>query len=293
MMETTPSKPAARKGALGRGLSALIPSAGARQEPTRAAVLEVPIEAISRDTHQPRQHFDPETLKELAASIRTRGIIHPILLRRDGGRYFIIAGERRWRAAQLAGLREVPALVRDATPHDAFEIALIENLQREDLNPIEEGEGYKRLLEEHSLTHEEIAQRVGKDRSSVANALRLLNLPREIRDALVEGRLDMGHARALLGIGETDQMRKVAREVIAEKLSVRATEQLVRRLKSGAPGPKPKENPSAQVKQLVEKLQRALGTRIRLIDRGGRGRIEISFLSYDDLQRVIDAILAK
>jgi ParB family chromosome partitioning protein len=257
-------------------------------------VLQVPIEAISRDTHQPRQHFDLDTLKELAASIRTRGIIHPILLRRDNGKYLIIAGERRWRAAQLAGLREVPALVRDATPSDAFEIALIENLQREDLNPIEEGEGYKRLLDEHGLTQEEIAQRVGKDRSSVANALRLLNLPREIRDALIEGRLNMGHARALLGIGETEQMRKAAREVIAEQLSVRATEQLVRRLKGDAPAvSRPKESMSAQVRQLVENLQRALGTKVRLLDRGGKGRLEISYLSYSDLHRVVEAILSR
>jgi ParB family chromosome partitioning protein len=292
-METSQTKPAMRKGPLGRGLSALIPAAGARTEPSKATVLQVPIETIARDSRQPRQHFDPETLKELAASIRAQGIIHPILLRRDSGKYFIIAGERRWRAAQLAGLREVPALVRDATPQDAFEIALIENLQREDLNPIEESEGYKRLLDEHSLTQEEIAQRVGKDRSSVANALRLLNLPREIKDALIEDRLNMGHARALLGIGNLDDMRKAAREVIAQRLSVRATEQLVRRLKGDGPKAKPKENPSAQVKQLVDKLQRALGTKVNLVDKGGKGRLEISFLSYSDLQRVIDAILSK
>ena len=292
-METLQAKPIARKGPLGRGLSALIPAAGARAEPTKATVLQVPIEAITRDVRQPRQHFDAETLKELAASIRARGIIHPILLRRDNGKYLIIAGERRWRAAQLAGLREVPALVRDATPADAFEIALIENLQREDLNPIEESEGYKRLLDEHSLTQEEIAQRVGKDRSSVANALRLLNLPRESKEALIEDRLNMGHARALLGIGNLDDMRKAAREVIAQRLSVRATEQLVRRLKGEGPKAKPKESPSAQVRQLVEKLQRVFGTKVRLIERNGKGRLEIAFLSYGDLQRILDVILAK
>jgi ParB family transcriptional regulator, chromosome partitioning protein len=293
MMETTQTKPAVRKNALGRGLSALIPASPARPEPVRAAVLEVPIEAISRDPRQPRQHFGAEALKELAASIRTRGIIHPILLRRENGQYFIIAGERRWRAAQLAGLREVPALVRDATPHDAFEIALIENLQREDLSPIEEAEGYKRLLDEHGLNQEEIAQRVGKDRSSVANALRLLNLPREIKDALIDGRLNMGHARALLGIGDGDQMRRVAREVIAQQLSVRATEQLVRHLKGSASVGKSKETPSVQVKQLIERLQRALGTKVRLFDHGGKGKLEISYVSYADLQRVIDAILSR
>ncbi len=289
-MEATAHKPTVRRGALGRGLAALIPVPPPKEVP-RASVLQVPIEQIQRDSRQPRQHFDPATLKDLAASIRTRGIIHPILLRRDGGRYFIIAGERRWRAAQLAGLREVPALVRDATPQDAFEIALIENLQREDLNPIEEAEGYKRLLDEHGLTQEEIAQRVGKDRSSVANALRLLNLPSQIKDALIDGELNMGHARALLGMGDPESMRRACREVISGELSVRATEQLVRRLKGEGAGPRKSEPPSAQVKNLVDRLQRALGTKVRLVDHGGNGRLEIAYGSYADLDRVIAAIL--
>lgn len=286
-----------KRTALGRGLSALIPAASATPapekpgQPNRPQVMLLAIEEIERDERQPRQHFDPEKLKELSDSIRSKGIVQPILVRKENNRFVIIAGERRWRAAQQAGLKEVPAILREATGKDAFEIALIENLQRADLNPIEEAEGYKRLIEEHSLTQEEVAQRVGKERSSVANALRLLNLPNDIKEALIEGTLNMGHARALLGLSSQEAMRRAAAAVAVDRLSVRATEQLVRKLKEQEnPQPKKaveKKAPSPQLKALTEQLQRSLGTRVRIVDRGGKGRIELDFFSYEDLDRLL------
>jgi len=285
-----------KRSALGRGLSALIPSSStspaAAGGPPRAQVLSLPIEEIERDERQPRQHFDQQKLEELASSIRTRGIVQPILVRREGGRYRIIAGERRWRAAQLAGLKDVPAIAREASQKEAFEIALIENLQREDLNPIEEAEGYKRLIDEHELTQELVASRVGKDRSSVANALRLLHLPKDIKEALMEGSLNMGHARALLGLAEAEVMRQAAAEVVGKKLSVRATESLVRKLKvqKDSPPAKAKEE-SPQVRSLVEQLQRAVGTKARIVDKGGKGRVELDFFSYEDLDRILAKLL--
>ncbi|MFN7134113.1 MAG: ParB/RepB/Spo0J family partition protein, partial [Myxococcales bacterium] len=254
-------------------------------------VMQLPIEEVERDERQPRQHFDPEKLKELADSIRSKGIVQPILVRKENTRFVIIAGERRWRAAQLAGLREVPAILREASGKEAFEIALIENLQRADLNPIEEAEGYRRLIDEHALTQEDVAQRVGKERSSVANALRLLNLPKDIKEALIEGSLNMGHARALLGLSSEESMRRAATAVAGEKLSVRATEQLVRKLKAEEEPDKPKaaekKEASPQVKALTEQLQRSLGTRVRILDKGGKGRIELDFFSYEDLDRLL------
>lgn len=286
-----------KRSALGRGLSALIPAApsgngvsSAPSGPPRPQVLQLAIEEVARDENQPRQHFDQAKLEELAASIRARGVIQPILVRRDGAQYRIIAGERRWRAAQVAGLKEVPVIVRDVSEKDAFEIALIENLQRQDLNPIEEAEGYRRLIEEHGLTQENLATRVGKDRSSIANALRLLHLPNEIKNALVDGSMNMGHARALLGLSDDEAIKNAAGQVVGSKLSVRATESLVRRLKESAEGvvPEKKKEESPQVRSLTEQIQRALGTKARIVERGGgKGRIELEYFSYDDLDRIL------
>jgi ParB family chromosome partitioning protein len=291
-----------KRSALGRGLSALIPSAPAHGNglaagsdqagPPRAQVISVAIEQIARDERQPRQHFEEARLQELAASIRSRGVIQPILVRRDGSGFRIIAGERRWRAAQLAGLKEVPAIVREVSAKDAFELALIENLQREDLNPIEEAEAYKRLIEEHGLTQELLASRVGKDRSSIANSLRLLNLPQEIKVALISGELNMGHARALLGLADPEAIKEAAGQVVGAKLSVRATEQLVRRLKQGVPATPPaKKGPSAQVRALTEQIQRSMGTRARIVDKGGKGRIELDYFSYEELDRILARLI--
>ncbi len=291
-----------QKRALGRGLSALIPQAAsgpvpagavpvAGELPQKGNVLRLPIESIQRDGAQPRTVFDEAKLHELAESIKAQGLIQPVLVRKEGAGYRIIAGERRWRAAQLAGLQELPVIVREATEVEAFELALVENLQRADLNPIEEAEGYKRLVEEFKLTQEQVSQRVGKDRSSVANALRLLALPEEVKGLVADGSLQMGHARALLGLPRVPEMVELAGRIAAQKLSVRETEKLVRQKKSPEPaasgsGAKAKGQ-NAQVRSLVEELQRTLGTKVRLNERGGKGTLEIDFFSYEDLDRLL------
>jgi ParB family transcriptional regulator, chromosome partitioning protein len=221
-------------------------------------------------------------------------VLLPLIVRRDGDGYVLVAGERRWRAAQKAGLRELPVMIRDVTDNESFEIALIENIQREDLNPIEEAEAYKRLIEEHGLTQEELAARVGKERPTVANALRLLRLPDSIKEAIVAGQLSMGHARALLAISDEGDLRKAGEKVIAENLSVRAVEALVQRLKSRRqPAKKRDAHGGVQVRHLIEKLQRRLGAKVGLRDKGGRGVIEIRYGSLQELDRVLAAILGE
>ncbi len=288
-----------KKRALGRGLSALIPQAA--PPPAAAAadaaaahvraggVLKIPIESIHRDVAQPRRSFDEEKLAELTASIRAQGLLQPVLVRKDGDGYRIIAGERRWRACQAAGLQEIPALVREVTEGQAFELALVENLQRADLNPIEEAEGYKRLTDEFGLTQEQVSARVGKDRSSVANALRLLGLPDEVKAMVADGTLNMGHARALLGVPRIPEMMDLASQVAARKLSVRETEKLVQEAKGQkAKGAQKTSKASPQARALVEELQRTLGTKVRLVERGGgKGTLEVDFFSYDDLDRLL------
>jgi len=283
------------KRALGRGLSALIPQAGqpapSASEGGQRGVLKLPIEAISRDLDQPRRAFDEDKLKELAASIKAQGIIQPVLVRREGDHYRLIAGERRWRAAQLAGLKELPALVREASDAEAFELALVENLQRTDLNPIEEAEGYRRLVEEFALTQEQVSQKVGKDRSTVANALRLLQLPDAVKGLVASGAINMGHARALLGVPRIPEMVELAERIAAQKLSVRDTERLVKQAKAPAPAQPPKKQ-SPEARKVVEELQRVLGTKVRLSDNAGKGTLEIDFFSYADLDRIL-ALLRK
>lgn len=285
---------------LGRGFSALLPNAPAPAVTTEGApqrgansVLLVAIEEVQPDKLQPRRHFDEAKIEELAASIRAKGVIQPILVRKDGNRYRIIAGERRWRATQRAGLKNIPVLVKEVTERQAFELALIENIQREDLNPVEEAEAYRRLIDEYQLTQDACAERVGKDRSSVANSLRLLKLPDDVKESLADGVLNMGHARALLGLGDEAAIKKAAREVVAKKLSVRQTEQLVRSNRdepSASKAPKDKA-PSPQVRAIEEKLQRALGTKVRLTDKGnGKGKIEIDFFSYAELDGLLASL---
>ncbi|MBN1204407.1 MAG: ParB/RepB/Spo0J family partition protein [Myxococcaceae bacterium] len=286
-----------QKRALGRGLSALIPQAAptpvpaanpVAEPPARNGVLKLAIEAIHRDNAQPRRYFDEAKLAELTESIKAQGVLQPVLVRKDGDGYKLIAGERRWRAAQAAGLKEVPALVREVTEAQAFELALVENLQRTDLNPIEEAEGYQRLVDEFKLTQEQISQRVGKDRSTVANALRLLALPADVKALVADGSLSMGHARALLGVPRLPEMQALAAQVASQKLSVRDTEKLVqqRRTQKKEGGRPPKQSP--QVKALVEELQRRLGTKVRLTERSpGKGTLEVDFFSYDDLDRLL------
>ena len=281
-----------RRPALGRGMAALLSNA-APPAPSGRSVLQLPIEAVERSKEQPRKRFDERQLEELAASIREHGVVEPILVRRHGERYRIVAGERRWRAAQRAGLKEIPALLREAGDREAFELALVENLQRTDLNAVEEAEAYEFLLREHGLTQEAVASRVGKERSTVANALRLLKLPAEVRDMVRDGRLEMGHARALLPLERGDAIRRAAHEVIRSSLSVRATEALVRKLLAPGEGAvrgngAATETPAARA--VVNRLQRRLGARCRLQPRSAQtGRIEIDYTSLEEL----DGILAR
>ncbi len=295
-----------QKRALGRGLSALIPQAApppaaavavvAPPEPAappKNGVTRLPIEAIHRDTLQPRRHFDEEKLRELTESIKTQGVLQPVLVRKDGEGFKLIAGERRWRASQLAGLHEIPAIIREVTEVEAFELALVENLQRADLNPMEEAEGYHRLVEEFGLTQEQVAQRVGKERSTVANALRLLGLPEDVKRMVGEGSLSAGHARALLGVPRMPEMTELAQQVAARKLSVRDTEKLVQQAKGTSKSKEPArpQKQSPQVKSLVEEMQRTLGTKVRLVEKGsGKGTIEVDYFSYDDLDRILKVL---
>jgi len=290
------SLPDKRRPALGRGMAALLsnaappPSAPGQAAPSGRSILSLPVEAVERNPEQPRKRFDEAKLDELAASIRQHGIVEPILVRKEGGRYRILAGERRWRAAQRAGLKEVPALVREATDREAFELALVENIQRADLNAIEEAEAYEVLASDHGLTQEEIATRVGKERSTVANALRLLKLPEEVRDAVRSGQLDMGHARALLGLGTSDEMKRLAQRAIREGLSVRALEGLIRSL---ARKPEKKGGPaeSASTRDLSVRLQRHLGARSKVVQKTATsGRLEIEYTSLDELDGILSKI---
>ena len=281
-----------RRPALGRGMAALLPNAAPPPAAGRA-VLALPVEAVERSQEQPRKRFDERELDELAASIRIHGVVEPILVRRRGDGYRIVAGERRWRAAQRAGLKEIPALVREASDEEAFELALVENLQRADLNAIEEAEAYEVLVREHGLTQEQVAERVGKERSTVTNALRLLKLPGDVRDLVRDGRLEMGHARALLPLERADAIRRAAQQVARDSLSVRATEALVRRLLSppegGRRGAAGREG--ANVKELVNRLQRRLGARCRVVPRTAQaGTLEVDYTSLQELDGILGRI---
>jgi len=289
---------AGKRQALGRGLAALIPTGPPAEQDASASgrpgssLRSADIENIHPSGRQPRKRFDDARLNELAESIRSQGIIQPLVVRvRPAGGFELVAGERRWRAAQRAGLHQVPVLVRDVAEPQAFELALVENLQREDLNPIEEAEGYQHLVAEFGYTQESLATRVGKERSTVANALRLLKLPPSVRAMVVEGRLSMGHARALLGLEEDPVIERLARQTASRGLSVRQVEALVRREREGSSSPDPPaQKESAAARDLSLRLQRALSARVKLVETGpGRGHIEIHYASLDEL----DAILAK
>lgn len=284
---------------LGRGLDALLP---VRREPVASAgdgadkanVFACPIEKIVPQKGQPRQHFDKDRLEELAQSIREHGLIEPLVVRRRGDEFEIVAGERRWRAAQRAGLREVLVVVRDATPKEAFELALIENIQREDLNAIEFAEALSRLIEEHGYTQETLADRVGKDRSTVANALRLLKLPEKVRHMVVAGDLSEGHARALLGVSNESSLSALADRVATGRLSVRETEALVRGSKKGggsSSGGSGGKSKTAAVRDLEGRLAKKLGTKCEVRDRDGKGEIVVSYSSLDELDRLLELLL--
>jgi ParB family transcriptional regulator, chromosome partitioning protein len=286
-----------RRPALGKGLSALIPDA---PEPVRTGTMEVDVDLLSPNEQQPRLTMDDARLEELARSIKANGIIQPILVRREGAGYCIIAGERRWRAAQRAGLQRVPVVVRDVSQGDKqlLELALIENLQRENLNPVDEALAYQRLADEFSLTQDQIAAAVGKDRSSVANFMRLLRLPDEIRGDLAAGTLSTGHARALLPLPDATAQRQAAREVISRGLSVREVEALVKRLlaqtqtpSSAAPAIAPPKD--VHTRAAEDRLRFALGTKVRIVRRGKGGRIEVDFSSEAELNRIYEHLTSQ
>jgi ParB family chromosome partitioning protein len=258
-------------------------------EDERGSYFSCPIEEIRPSKSQPRKTFSNEKLDELAASIREKGIIQPLVVRRKDDHYELIAGERRWRAAQKAGLRDLPVVIQDVSDDTALEMALIENIQREDLNAVEEAEAYHALMERFTLSQEELAKRVGKERSTVANSLRLLKLPAEIKRDIVEERLTMGHARALLALETAEQVKKGRDEIIKGHLTVRATESLVKRLKTNRVRP-PKKKLDPQLADLVEQLKRHFKARVALRQGSKGGKIEISYGNLEELTRIIDLI---
>jgi ParB family chromosome partitioning protein len=280
---------------LGRGLGALLSAEGTATATEDAS--EIPIDLIDPSTLQPRSIFDEGKLDELAQSITANGVVQPLLLRRKGARFELIAGERRWRAAQRAGLAKVPAVIRNVSDDKVLELALIENIQREDLNPIEEARAYKKLIDTIGLTQETVAERVGRDRSYVTNYLRLLRLPDDLQELLQKGRLSTGHARTLLALDQADAQRRIARKIIEQDLSVRATERLVRAMtQPQAARPKSIANAAekdANVRAAENKLRRQFGTQVKIVQTpgGNSGRIELEFYNHGDLDRLFRLLM--
>jgi len=298
----------AKKRGLGRGLGALIPTS----QPSPA---EVPIDAIVPNPMQPRQKLDPEALEELAASIREHGLIQPLIVSQippepleesitgssegrvqplsdaEVPRYQLIAGERRLEAARLAGLTMVPVIIREATPQEMLELALVENIQRADLNPLEQAMAYKHLMDDFGLTQEQVADRVGKSRAAVANSVRLLRLPEEIKNSLAQGQITEGHARAILSLDDVDKQRKVWKAILKQGLNVRQTEETVRRLTAEPKPKRPSQPSSPETKALEERFREALGTKVQLFRSKRGGRLVIYFYSEEELQSLYDLIV--
>lgn len=285
-----------KKLALGRGLDALIPDMPAVQgtpaEGDAKNFLECDIELIQPNTYQPRTHFSQEELGQLSDSIRTQGVLQPLLVRPIRGGYELVAGERRLRAAKMAGLHRVPVVVKEATDAEMLEMSIVENIQRENLNPIEEAEAYHRLIEEFGLTQEQASVRVGKSRSAVANFLRLRQLPEPIKASITDGQLSMGHARALLGADTPAQQSAAWRAIIRKGLSVRQTEALIKRLRNASEVVERKKNGSEDrhLKSVAESLSRRFGTKVEIKRRGKKGKLEIEFYSTEDLNRVLELL---
>ena len=277
--------------ALGRGLGALIPDA---DEGTGIGIREVPVEQVERNKEQPRTRFNEDTLRELADSVKTHGVVQPIVVRRlPTGGYGLIAGERRLRAARMAGLETVPAIVREADEGGALELALVENLQREDLNPIDEARGYEALMEVSDVTQSDVAERVGKDRSTVANAMRLLELPIEIQEMLSGGRLSAGHGRALLALSAAGDQLALAAKAVDRGLSVREVEAAVRGKARRKRAHRSRRTTDPVLREWEEKLQRMLGTQVRIDRMGNEGTIRIEYYSSEDLERILEFFVAR
>ncbi len=283
---------AASSRGLGKGLGALLSATEPASEDVRNAIVELKINDISPNVEQPRKYFDQNKLEELASSIRENGVIQPIIVCRSDGGYRIVAGERRWRAARLAGMTVIPAIIRELTELQVLQHALIENIQRQDLNPLEEAYALEKLIREHQLTQEKLSSVVGRSRPAIANTLRLLNLSEPVRQMLMSEALTAGHARALLAIAEPESQKKAAEVVQAKELSVRDTEKLVKRwLNPRARTPKPVSDAYLlSVKDVENRLTSALGTKVKLKDRQGKGSIVINYYSNEDLQRILERI---
>ncbi len=279
-----------RKG-LGKGLDALISSTNALEE-AKNSILEVRINDVEPNSEQPRKVFDQERLEALAESIKEHGVVQPIIVRSNGARYIIIAGERRWRASKLAGLKTIPVIVKDISSREVMEIALIENLQREDLNPIEEAEAYQKLIEEYGLTQEEVSKVVGKSRAAIANSVRLLNLSGEIKEMLSDGRITSGHARTLITVGDLKRQNELAKQIVDNNLNVREIEKLAaKEEKNRVIKQKPASKAQAEISDLEEKLRTLYGTKIDLIRGKQKGKIIIEYYSNDEFDRIIEMLI--
>lgn len=277
---------ATKKSALGKGLGALIPDQ--TEEKSKGDVFEVSINEISPNEEQPRKSFDEDKLIKLADSIKEHGIIQPVIVKKEGNFYKIIAGERRWRASRIAGLKKIPVIVKELSKRDIMEISLIENLQREDLNPIEEAMAYKKLIEEFNLTQEEIAGRIGKSRSAIANSLRLLNLDERVLNYIAEGILSEGHGKIIAGLERRQMQFEVATKIIDEGLNVRQTEKLIKTIQENRVKQVKTVKKELYIKDIEDKLKAHLGTKVVINKGKKKSKIEIEYYSDDDLQRIID-----
>jgi ParB family chromosome partitioning protein len=283
----------AKKFTLGKGLSALIPDELDEIMEENSKIL-ISINKIKSDEGQPRKSFDSEKIAELAESIKTHGIIQPLILRKNNeDQYIIVAGERRWRAAKMAGLKEIPAIIMELSSRDILEISLIENIQRQDLNPIEEALAYKKLLNDFKITQEELSKRIGKSRVTIANTIRLTNLDERVQQYIVESIITEGHGRALLAISDNEKQYEIAQKVIDEKLSVRELEKLIKKINDSEQKEKVEEsldrlNP--YYKEVKNQLQNYFGTKVNILNKKNKGKIEIEYYSEEDLQRILDII---
>lgn len=279
--------------ALGKGLSALIPDRPIAIEHQGTGFLELPVQEISPNPHQPRKAFDPEGMADLANSIKARGVVQPILVRQGKAGFELIAGERRWRAAKQAGIASIPVIICQVSDQDSLELALIENLQREDLNPMESAEAYERLIRDFRLTQEEVSRKVGKKRSTVTNVMRLLSLPAELKDYVRQDKLTLGHAKAILSLPGKSQRMAAGRQIVRKGLSVRQAERLVQgasSVKSDDGTPSPGKRGDVHLQAVEEELKRHLGTKVRIVDRKGRGKIEIEYYSKKERERLISVL---
>ncbi|MDF2520306.1 MAG: parB-like partition protein [Clostridia bacterium] len=273
------------KHGLGKGLGALIRE---NEQDMQNSVTELKITELEANQNQPRRFFDDQALQELADSIKQHGVVQPIIVRKVDESYQIVAGERRWRAARLAGLKTVPVVIKDYSNTQVMEIALIENLQRQDLNAIEEAIAYKSLLEEHDMTQEEISEKIGKSRSAIANTLRLLNLPEAIKSLVVQGKISAGHARALLAIEDQKKQLEIAEKIITQQLNVRDIEKLAAQKDSKEKSKEIKK--SVEIIELEDRLKKALATKVNIVHKKSKGKIEIEYYSNDDLERILELL---